>query len=180
MGRVAAEKNVELALRAFERARRDRADLRLVVVGDGPARARLAAAHPAATFVGTKRGAELAACYASADAFLFPSLSDTFGNVVLEALASGLPVVSFDCAAAAEHVSDGVSGRLVVPGDEAGFIAAAAAFAVAPAGLQPYRDAAVAAARRATWDEVLERFEARLQDTLDAFQAPPAAVSLVA
>ncbi len=66
-----------------------------------------------------QRGAELAAHYASADVFLFPSLSDTFGNVVLEALASGLPVVSFAVAAAAEHVDDGVSGRLVAPGDEA-------------------------------------------------------------
>ena len=180
VGRIAAEKNIALALRAFERARRDRPDLRMVVVGDGPARARLTTAHPAATFVGAKRDAELAAHYASADAFLFPSLSDTFGNVVMEALASGLPVVSFNCAAAAEHVDDGISGRLAVPGDEAGFIAATAAFAVAPASLQSFREAAVAAARRATWDEVLERFEARLRDTVDAFQASPAPVPLVA
>jgi len=180
VGRIAAEKNIALALRAFERARRDRPDLRMVVVGDGPARARLTTAHPAATFVGAKRGAELAAHYASCDAFLFPSLSDTFGNVVMEALASGLPVVSFNCAAAAEHVDDGISGRLAVPGDEAGFIAATAAFAVAPASLQSFREAAVAAARRATWDEVLERFEARLQDTVDAFQASPAPVPVAA
>ena len=180
VGRIAAEKNIALALRAFERARRDRPDLRMVVVGDGPARARLTTAHPAATFVGAKRGAELAAHYASCDAFLFPSLSDTFGNVVMEALASGLPVVSFNCAAAAEHVDDGISGRLAVPGDEAGFIAATAAFAVAPASLQSFREATVAAARRATWDEVLERFEARLQDTVDASQASPAPVPVVA
>jgi glycosyltransferase involved in cell wall biosynthesis len=180
VGRIAAEKNVELALRAFEAARRDRPDLRMVVVGDGPARARLTAAHPAARFVGARRGAELAAYYASADAFLFPSLSDTFGNVVMEALASGLPVVAFDCAAAAEHVGDGVSGRLVVPGDQAGFIAATASLAISPHSLQAMRDAAVAAARRATWDEVLARFEAHLQDTLDANQASPAAVPAVA
>ena len=93
---------------------------------------------------------------------------------------SGLPVVSFNCAAAAEHVDDGISGRLAVPGDEAGFIAATAAFAVAPATLQSFREAAVAAARRATWDEVLERFETRLQDTVDAFQASPAPVPVVA
>ncbi|MEP7301707.1 MAG: glycosyltransferase family 1 protein, partial [Caldimonas sp.] len=83
VGRVAAEKNVELALRAFERARQGRPDLRMIVVGDGPARARLAAAHPEARFVGARRGADLAAHYASADVFLFPSLSDTFGNVVM-------------------------------------------------------------------------------------------------
>ena len=180
VGRIAAEKNIELALRAFEARASRRPDLRMVVVGDGPARVRLTATHPAATFVGAKRGAELAAHYASADAFLFPSLSDTFGNVVMEALASGLPVVAFNCAAAAEHVDDGISGRLAVPGDEAGFIAATAAFAVAPSRLQSFREAAVAAARRATWDEVLERFEARLQDTVDAFQASPAPVPVVA
>ncbi len=180
VGRVAAEKNVELALRAFEAARRQRPDLRMVVVGDGPARERLAAAHPAARFVGTKRGEELAAHYASADAFLFPSLSDTFGNVVMEALASAIPVVAFDCAAAAEHVSDGQSGRIAVPGDEAGFIAAASSLAVAPSTLRPMREAAIAAARRATWDEVLQRFESRLQDTVDAQQASPAHVPVVA
>ena len=180
VGRVAAEKNVELGLRAFEAARRLCPDLRMVVVGDGPARERLTAAHPAASFVGARRGTDLAAHYASADAFLFPSLSDTFGNVVMEALASGLPVVAFDCAAAAEHVIDGQSGRIAVPGDEAGFIAASAALAVAPQELQPMRDAAVAAARRATWDEVLERFEARLQDTVDASERAPAQVHAVA
>ena len=119
VGRVAAEKNVELGLRAFERARRARPGTRMIVVGDGPARARLESAHPDVRFVGVQRGAMLAAHYASADLFLFPSLTDTFGNVVMEALASGLPIVSFAAAAAAEHVGDGVSGRLVAPGDEA-------------------------------------------------------------
>jgi hypothetical protein len=66
------------------------------------------------------------------------------------------------------------------PGDEAGFIAATASLAIDPARLQPMRDAAVVAARRATWDEVLERFEARLQDTVDALQASPAPVPVVA
>ena len=112
--------------------------------------------------------------------FLFPSLSDTFGNVVMEALASGLPVVAFDCAAAAEHVVDGLSGRVAVPGDEAGFIAAASALALSPSALQSMGDAAVAAARRATWDEVLARFEARLLDTVAAPEASPEPVPVVA
>jgi glycosyltransferase involved in cell wall biosynthesis len=153
----------------------------MVVVGDGPARARLEAAHPEARFVGVQRGADLAEHYASADVFLFPSLSDTFGNVIMEALASALPVVSFDCAAAAEHVGDRLSGRLVVPGDEAAFIAAVRELALAaPQTLAPMRAAAVAAARRASWDEVLARFEARLLDTIDAFEATPSRVPVVA
>jgi glycosyltransferase involved in cell wall biosynthesis len=181
VGRVAAEKNVELALRAFAAARRERADARLVVVGDGPARARLEAAHPEARFVGVQRGDDLAAHYASADVFLFPSLSDTFGNVVMEALASGLPVVAFDCAAAAEHVDDRRSGRLIVPGDEAAFIAAVGELAMAtPEALAPMREAAATAARRAAWGDVLGRFEARLLDTVDATETSAAAVPVVA
>lgn len=180
VGRVAAEKNVALALRAFERARAVRPDTRMVVVGDGPARRRLEAAHPEARFVGVQRGAELAAHYASADVFLFPSLSDTFGNVVMEALASALPVLAFDTAAAAEHVEDGRSGRLVLPGDENAFIAATCALAEAPEALAPMRQAALAAARRATWPEVLARFEARLADTVHAPETRSPRIPVVA
>ena len=180
VGRIAAEKNVALALRAFDAVLLRQPKARLVVVGDGPAKAHLEAAYPHAIFTGPVRGAELAAHYASADVFLFPSLSDTYGNVVMEALASGLAVVSFDCAAAAEHVTDGVSGRLADPGDEAGFIAAACDLAQTPLALAGYGVAAIAAARRATWDDVLGRFEARLVDTVDALEASAPRVPAVA
>ena len=180
VGRVAAEKNVELGLRAFERARADRPGTQMIVVGDGPARAALEKAHPEAQFVGVKRGAELAVHYASADVFLFPSLSDTFGNVVMEALASGLPVVAFDTAAPAEHVVDAVSGRLVAPGDEDAYIAAVAETAAATTDLAPLRAAAILAAHRASWPDILARFESRLADTLHAPQTPPAHVAIVA
>jgi glycosyltransferase involved in cell wall biosynthesis len=180
VGRVAPEKNVELGLRAFEQARRSRPDLRLVVVGDGPARARLQSTYPDVRFVGVQRGADLAAHYASADLFLFPSLSDTFGNVVLEALASGLPLVSFAVAAAAEHADDGLAGRLVAPGDEAAFVAAVESLTAPGISLESMRGAALAAARRATWPEVLARFEARLEDTVHALETPQSRVPVVA
>lgn len=180
VGRVAAEKNVELGLRAFERARALRPETQMIVVGDGPARAALEKAYPEARFAGVKRGAELAAHYASADVFLFPSLSDTFGNVVMEALASGLPVVAFDTAAPAEHVVDAVSGRLVAPGDEDAYIAAVTEMVAADTDLAPMRAAAILAARRASWPDILARFESRLADTLHAPQTPPAHVALVA
>ena len=180
VGRIAAEKNVALALRAFDAVLQRQPKARMVVVGDGPARASLAVAYPHAIFTGPMRGAELAAHYASADVFLFPSLSDTFGNVVLEALASGLAVASFDCAAAAEHVEDGISGRLAAPGAEAGFIAAACDLAQTPQALARYGVAAVAAARRASWDDVLARFESRLSDTVDASETSSAHVPVVA
>jgi len=180
VGRVAAEKNVELGLRAFERARALRPGTQMIVVGDGPARAALEKAYPEARFAGVKRGAELAAHYASADVFLFPSLSDTFGNVVMEALASGLPVVAFDTAAPAEHVVDAVSGRLVAPSDEDAYIAAVTEMVAADTDLAPMRAAAILAARRASWPDILARFESRLADTLHAPQTPPAHVALVA
>ena len=182
VGRVAAEKNIELGIAAFEAVKRERPDAAMVVVGDGPLRARLEAVHPGVRFVGALRGTELAEHYASADVFLFPSLSDTFGNVVLEAMASAVPVLSFDCAAAAEHLQDGVSARLVRPGDETGFVAAARDLAAAHAARvdAPMRAAALAAAQRASWDDVLARFESRLIESTDAARTQTAAVAVVA
>ncbi len=180
VGRVAKEKNIGLALRAFESLRQVRPDARLVVVGDGPLRARLEAEHPAALFVGVKRGDALAECYASADLFVFPSLSETFGNVTLEALASGLPVVAFDAAAAAEHVAQGISGCLVAPDDEPGFERAVCRLAQRPVRLKAMRSHAAEAAREIRWEDVLGRFERHLQDTIDGHEAPTAATAFVA
>jgi hypothetical protein len=89
-------------------------------------------------------------------------------------------VVSFAAAAAAEHVVDGLSGRLVPPGDEAGFIAAVGALTSRGLSLEPMRAAAVAAARRAAWPEVLTRFESRLEDIVHALEAPSRSVAVVA
>lgn len=122
VGRIAAEKNLELALQAFRSLLASIPDARMVMVGDGPQRAALASAYPDVFFVGTKRGEELAAHYASADLFLFPSRTETFGNVVLEAMASALAVVSFDLAAAREHMAHGISGLAVPADDPPGFI----------------------------------------------------------
>jgi glycosyltransferase involved in cell wall biosynthesis len=97
----------------------------MVMVGDGPQRAALADAYSDVLFTGMKHGSELAAHYASADLFLFPSLTETFGNVVLEAMASGLPVVAFDQAAALEHVANGISGLVIPVADTRGFITSA-------------------------------------------------------
>ena len=164
VGRLAAEKNVELALRAFVECRRERPDARMVVVGDGPQRALLQARFPGVRFVGTQRGEALAAHYASADIFVFPSASETFGNVTLEALASGLAVLAFDTAAAAEHVSDGVNGMLVQTGQAAGFVARARQAIKSPQSMSQslMRQLARESALSANWDDVLQRFERRL------------------
>lgn len=166
VGRLAPEKNAGLALQTFERLAARRPGLRMVVVGDGPMRARLERAHPAARFVGMQTGIELARHYASADVFLFPSLTDTFGNVTLEALASGLAVAAFDTGAAGQHVRDGVNGCLAPPCeglDAADAFLEAATRALdlsAPDGL--LRREARRAALEADWEGVQRRFEQQL------------------
>lgn len=127
VGRLAAEKNLELVIAAFQAIRQTQPAARLVLVGDGPLAARLRARHPDVVYCGMRRGEDLAAHYASADVFLFPSLTETFGNVVLEALASGLAVAAFDYAAARAHVQPGRHGRLAPFGDADTFVAAATA-----------------------------------------------------
>jgi glycosyltransferase involved in cell wall biosynthesis len=129
VGRLAAEKNLELAIAAFLAIRRTQPAARLVLVGDGPFAPRLRAHHPELTYCGVRRGEDLAAHYASADLFLFPSLTETFGNVVLEALASGLAVAAFDYAAARAHVEPGHNGLLAPFADAGAFVAAATVLA---------------------------------------------------
>jgi glycosyltransferase involved in cell wall biosynthesis len=169
VGRLAAEKNVELALQAARRAPELVPGTRLIVVGDGPRRRALERAYPEAIFLGMQTGNQLAKIYASADAFLFPSLSDTFGNVVLEALASGLPVVAFDTAAPSEYVVDGINGRLVEPGNSDAFVRATCDLVQFGAErLAAARQSARLAVLGATWPSVLDQFEDLLLETVVA------------
>jgi glycosyltransferase involved in cell wall biosynthesis len=105
VGRVAVEKNLEAFL-----------DLELpgtkVIVGDGPASASLVRKYPQAIFLGAKQGEELAAIYAAADVFVFPSKTDTFGLVLLEALASGVPVAAFPVAGPRDVLGSASVGAL--------------------------------------------------------------------
>lgn len=160
VGRIAAEKNLELAVRAFRELQRRCPDARFVWVGDGPARAALARDNPDFIFCGVQRGADLARHFASGDLFLFPSRSETFGNVTLEAMASGVPTVAFDSGAAREHLRDGVHGALVT--DDAQFIAAAARLGGDPAGLHRMGTAARNAMLRLRPEQVAAEFDALL------------------
>lgn len=119
VGRLAAEKNLGALLDAVQTMRLPEPRLRLVLVGDGPERARLQERCPEAVFSGVRHGDDLAAHYASADVFLFPSMTETFGNVVPEAMASGLPVVAYDHAAAGHLIRHGVNGLLARFDDQA-------------------------------------------------------------
>ena len=169
VGRLAAEKNLQLLTRAFRQLQRDlpQQRLRLVLVGDGPLRAQLQTELPEALFCGVQRGEALAAHYASGDLFLFPSLSETFGNVVLEALASGLAVVAFDQAAAAQHIRHGHNGALAMPGDEVAFIESARWLLEDPESLRRVRLNARQHAGKQGWPAIVERFESLLHAARD-------------
>jgi glycosyltransferase involved in cell wall biosynthesis len=122
VGRLAPEKNLAAVVTAFEAMQAVNPDARLVWVGDGPARKALERRCPYAVFAGTRSGEDLAAHYASGDAFLFPSMTETFGNVTPEAMASGLAVVAFDHAAAAQLIRDGDNGLLAPLDDGPAFV----------------------------------------------------------
>lgn len=124
LGRIAAEKNLDLAVRAFRELQKTQPQARFVWVGDGPSREKLAQEHPDFVFCGVQRGASVARHFASGDLFVFPSHSETFGNVTLEAMASGLPTVAFDYGAAREYLRHGVHGAAIRDGDDDGFVQA--------------------------------------------------------
>ncbi len=171
VGRLAPEKNLALALAAFGAIRGEHPDARMVLVGDGPLLGPLSREHHDCHFAGTRRGEDLATHYASADIFLFPSLTETFGNVVSEALASGLPVVAFNCAAAAELIRDGENGWLVTPGDTAAFVATARRAMHELAARQDLRGTAAASVRHLDWDCIHADYESLLDTAVASHRA---------
>jgi glycosyltransferase involved in cell wall biosynthesis len=164
VGRLAPEKNLFALLGAFARLREAAAPeaharLRLALVGGGPLEERLRADRADGVVMpGYQRGEALARWYASANVFAFPSLTETFGNVILEAQASGLPVVGFACPALRERVTHGEDG-LLVDGDD---MSAALAQLLADAGAR--RRLGAAARRKAEaqdWEPIFDRLEQR-------------------
>jgi glycosyltransferase involved in cell wall biosynthesis len=158
VGRLAPEKNLGLTLRAFAAIREQRPDARMVVVGDGPMREAVARGCPQAVIAGMRHGEDLAAHYASADLFLFPSLTETFGNVTLEGMASGLCTVAYDYAAAAEVIRDLHNGAVLRCGDEDGFIERAVQLACADALRTEIGREARRSAEGIDWERVNDHF----------------------
>jgi glycosyltransferase involved in cell wall biosynthesis len=160
VGRLGPEKNPEDLIAAFEamRAREPRA--KLVLVGDGPHRAQLQAQCRDAVFAGMRVGEELGAHFASGDIFLFPSLTETYGNVTMEAMASGLAVVAYRYAAAAERIRNGENGLLAEVGDSQGFLNQAAGLVTDRARIRELGAHARASAEGLDWGRVVEQLEA--------------------
>ena len=163
VGRAAAEKNIPLALRAWAEARKVRPALKMVVVGDGPVRRCLEREWPEVHFAGMRYDEDLARHYASADCFFFGSTSETFGNVVVEALSSGLVVLTYDYAAGRQFIQNGRNGRTIPVGDERAFVEAAADLLRNPAAWPAVRAAARATAENYPWDSTIGRFETLLR-----------------
>lgn len=179
VGRVSREKRLDVLLDAFRLAAASRPGLRLLVVGDGPARGELEpSAPPGVTFAGEHSGRELADLYASSDVFCFPSTTDTFGQVLLEAGASGLPAVAASAGGAPELVHDGVTGLLVPPDDAPALAAGIELLAASPQLRGRLGEAARLAALERDW----ERSFAELAAAYEAAAAmrPPHAVPVAA
>ena len=162
VGRLAPEKNLDLFLRSVRAMQAINPAVKAVMVGGGPQWDSLRHACPDVIFTGVRTGTELARTYASADVFLFPSLTETFGNVTLEALSSGLALVAFDYAAARSHVRDGVSGYLAPYADEAAFLARARRLAQPSEAANRMRSLARAQVLECGWDMVCGDMEEAL------------------
>ena len=167
VGRLAPEKNLPLFFKAADAMRPRNVDLRILLVGDGPQASALRKSRPDCVFAGVRTGEDLAAHYASADVFLFPSLTETFGNVTVEAMASGLAVVAFDYAAARECIVHMESGLLTPMRDEIRFTTAAVRVASDPWLRTRLRTAAREAAEALSWDRSFDELERVLFQVAD-------------
>ena len=159
VGRLAVEKNLGVVVNAYCGLKQSGANVKLIFVGDGPETVALQRLCPDAIFVGTKRGKDLAEHYASADLFVFPSLTETFGNVTLEAMASGLCVVAYDHAAAGQLIINSQNGLLLTPNDKAGFIAATKEIVHDATSRAAMRNLARETALKNSWNIILLRTE---------------------
>jgi glycosyltransferase involved in cell wall biosynthesis len=124
VGRVSKEKDLDILVETFRRLREENLPVQLSIVGHGPYSGALATILPEACYTGYLSGLDLATAYASSDLFVFPSTTDTFGNVILEAQAAGLPVVVSNAGGPQELVLDGVTGFITKGRDAADFTGA--------------------------------------------------------
>jgi glycosyltransferase involved in cell wall biosynthesis len=176
VGRLAPEKNLALAVEAYRSMKKRRPSIKFVIVGDGPLRASLQNEHQDLIFRGTQTGEQLAKHYASADIFLFPSETETFGNVTLEAMASGLVVVAYDYAAARIHIRHGETGILVPYGESKAFVNSSASLVWESQSIERIGRRAREYVSSIKWSRVVERFESlvtgrqeQLADEWDSF-----------
>jgi glycosyltransferase involved in cell wall biosynthesis len=174
VSRIAAEKNFDLLFRTWSAIRSAQPRARFVVTSDGPLRRKLERAYPWAVFTGFLDREELARHYASADVFLYPSLTETFGNVVTESMASGLAVCAYHYAAAARYIRHRENGIAVPLNDEAAFLAGSLALAAEPRLRQSLGLIARATAENIPWSRVIDGFARDLNEVAASAGTTPA------
>ncbi len=182
VGRVSEEKRLGILLEAFAALRKRVPGARLAVVGDGPARRRLEVdAPPGVRFLGELRDDALADVYATADVFCFPSTTDTFGQVILEAAASGLPAVAAGAGGGLELVRSGETGLVVPPDDPTAFMHALLELAENENLRLALAGRALAAARSRSWaqadDELVAGYAAAIDGHLQDLAEPRPALA---
>lgn len=156
VSRLVKEKEPKTLIRLYRLLAERRTDISMVIVGDGPARQELQQNMPNAIFTGKLVGEDLSRAYASSDVFVFPSTTETFGNVILEAMASGLPVVAADKGGPSDILRTGETGFLVKPQMEEEFYDRIVQLADQPALYDEIREAAVSYAKSQTWESLCE------------------------
>jgi glycosyltransferase involved in cell wall biosynthesis len=156
-GRLVWEKDLRTLAAAYEHLTRQRRDIVLVLAGEGPIRNELEALMPGAIFLGQLDGKELSHAYASADLFVFPSTTETFGNVIIEAMASGTVPVCAREGGAAGVVQHGVTGSLTTPRDPGDLTMAINELLDAPARREALSMQAIEFARRQTWQNIFQQ-----------------------
>ena len=154
LGRIVLEKALDIFAATIDELRRRGVPHRPLVIGDGPARARFEEDMPSGIFLGQQVGDDLGRAVASSDVFLNPSVTEAFGNVTLEAMACGLPVVAAEAIGTTSIVRDGITGMLVDPGDFEGFATALETYAKNPELRRRHGKAGLAYARTQDWDEI--------------------------
>ncbi len=172
LGRVVIEKGLAVFAETVEILKARGAKFRVMVVGDGPARSWLEQRLPDAVFTGFLTGAELARAAASADIFLNPSTTEAFGNVTLEAMASGLGVVCADLPNSKALVMEGVDGLMRPAGDPAGYADAIATLIDQPRLRASLGHSARAASLTHSWPAVLDSVTAVYREALAAARGP--------
>ncbi len=166
VGRLVKEKGLHRFAEVIEAMKARHVAHRSLIVGDGPLRAELAGRLPETLFTGHLEDEALARAYASADVFLFPSDTETFGNVTLEAMASGLPTVCADATGSSSLVEQGVTGLLARPGDPQGFFTAVERLVTDAALRRQMGQRALARARAFDWTTILERLAGYYREVL--------------
>jgi len=165
--RLAAEKNLNLTIQAYQTLLAQGRKVKMVFAGDGPMRALTEAKCPDAVFVGMCTHEQLATLYASADLLLFPSLTETFGNVTLESLSCGTPVLAFDCAAAGEFIQDRKNGWLVPSDEPHTYLQRALEITQSSATLEQAREFTRPSVAHLGWDEIAGQVETIFQRAIE-------------